>query len=79
MSTNTTQRLLLEGVTDAVGFIGGALLGYGIGHLLGWDIFAEGYGSTTIGAILLVGLGGGMGRAAARRWRMARSATASKE
>ncbi|MDR6212733.1 hypothetical protein [Paracidovorax wautersii] len=65
------QRLLLEGVSDAVGFVGGALLGYWIGHLLGFDIFAEGYGAASLLGIALVGLGGGLGLHGARRWRAA--------
>ena len=61
--------LLLEGLSDAVGFIGGALAGYWAGVLLGLDIFAAGYGPGQIGAIALVGLGGGGGLHLARRWR----------
>jgi len=67
------NKLLLEGVSDAVGFIGGALAGFWVGQLLGWDIFAEGYGGASIGAILLVGLGGGGGLQLARLWRSRRS------
>ncbi len=63
------SKLLLEGVSDAVGFIGGALAGYWIGQFLGWDIFSEGYSSASIGAIALVGLGGGGGLQLARLWR----------
>ena len=63
-----TNKLLLEGLSDAIGFVGGALAGYWIGHLLGWDIFSEGYDNASIGAILLVGLGGGLGLQGARRW-----------
>ncbi|MFN4350225.1 MAG: hypothetical protein ACK4F6_05425 [Hylemonella sp.] len=63
-----TNKLLLEGLSDAVGFVGGALAGYWAGHLLGWDLFAEGYSNASIGAILLVGLGGGLGLQGARRW-----------
>jgi len=62
-------QLLLEGVSDAVGFIGGALAGYWLGQLLGWDIFSEGYNRASIGAIALVGLGGGGGLQLARLWR----------
>jgi len=62
-------KLLLEGVSDAVGFIGGALAGYWIGQMLGWDIFSEGYSGASIGAIALVGLGGGGGLQLARLWR----------
>lgn len=63
------KSLLIEGLSDAIGFIGGALLGYWIGRLLGLDIFAEGYGNSAIGGIVLVGLGGGLGLQLARRWR----------
>lgn len=66
---SSAQKLLLEGVSDAVGFIGGALVGYWIGQSLGWDIFSEGYSGTSVGAILLVGLGGGGGLQLARLWR----------
>ncbi|GAB3489649.1 hypothetical protein GCM10027399_05810 [Curvibacter fontanus] len=68
-----TNKLLLEGLSDAVGFVGGALAGYWAGILLGWDIFAEGYGGTSIVAIVLVGLGGGLGLQGARRWRARKS------
>jgi len=60
---------LLEGLTDAIGFMVGALLGYGIGAALGLDLFAPGYGTGSIIAIMLVGLGGGMGLQAARHFR----------
>lgn len=60
---------LLEGLTDAIGFIVGALLGFGLGVALGLNLFAEGYGTGSIVAILLVGLGGGMGLQAARHFR----------
>jgi hypothetical protein len=60
---------LIEGLSDAVGFVGGALLGFWIGRLIGWDIFAPGYGNASIGGIVLVGFGGGLGLQLARRWR----------
>ena len=63
------NNLLLEGISDAVGFVGGALLGFWAGHLLGVDIFAPGYGTASIVGIALVGLGGGLGLQGARRWR----------
>ena len=62
------KSLLVEGLTDAVGFVGGALLGFWVGSLLGLDIFSEGYDSASIFAILLVGLGGGLGLQLARGW-----------
>jgi hypothetical protein len=64
--------LLLEGLADAVGFVGGSLLGYWLGLAFGLDIFDAGYSNASIGAILLVGLGGGIGLQLARRWRAAR-------
>ena len=69
---SNAQQLLLEGSSDAVGFVGGALLGWGAAHLLGFDLFAPGYGTGSIAAIALVGLGGGLGLQLARRWRRSR-------
>jgi len=62
------KSLFTEGLSDAIGFVGGALLGFWLGRLLGLDIFAAGYGNASIGGILLVGLGGGGGLQLARRW-----------
>jgi hypothetical protein len=73
------NNLWLEGLSDAVGFVGGALLGFWIGRLLGLDIFAPGYGNASMGAILLVGLGSGLGVKLARMWRAAQIAKATKE
>jgi hypothetical protein len=67
------NNLWLEGVSDAIGFVGGALLGFWVGRLLGLDIFAPGYGNASIGGIVLVGLGGGLGLQVARRWRAKQS------
>ena len=63
-----TRNLWVEGISDAVGFVGGALLGFWTGRLIGWDVFASVYGTDSIGGILLVGLGGGIGLQLARRW-----------
>jgi hypothetical protein len=59
-------KQLAEGLSDAVGFVVGSLLGYGLGQLLGLQLFAEGYSSNSMVAIALVGLGGGLGLQAAR-------------
>jgi hypothetical protein len=67
------NKLLLEGLSDAIGFVGGALLGFWAGRWLGLDIFAAGYTNASIGGIVLVGLGGGLGLQLARRWRASRS------
>jgi hypothetical protein len=60
---------LVEGLTDAAGFVVGSLLGYGLGQLLGLQLFAEGYSAGSMVAIALVGLGGGLGLQAARFFR----------
>ena len=60
------NTMLLEGLTDAFGFVAGALLGYGAGHLLGLNIFDLGYSTSSIFGIVLIGMGGGAGLQAAR-------------
>ncbi|MEO8119122.1 MAG: hypothetical protein ABI606_07345 [Rhodoferax sp.] len=67
------KSLLIEGLSDAIGFIGGALLGFWIGRLLGLNIFSEGYDNASVAGIVLVGLGGGIGLQLARRWRKRRN------
>jgi hypothetical protein len=62
-----TKQLLKEGLIDAVGFVVGSLVAFFVGRMLGLDLFDEGYGIKSTGAILLAGLGGGLGVAAARR------------
>jgi hypothetical protein len=66
-----SRHLLKEGLSDAIGFVGGALAAYWIARWLGLDLFAEGYNGGSIGAIVAIGLGGGLGLQAARRWRAA--------
>lgn len=63
------KSMLVEGLSDAIGFVGGALLGWWIGRLLGFNIFDPGYSNNSIFGIVLVGLGGGLGLQLARRWR----------
>jgi hypothetical protein len=62
----------LDGMVDAAGFLVGALLGFGLGRLVGFDVFAEGYGTGTIIGIALVGVGGGVGVQLSRAWRRSR-------
>jgi hypothetical protein len=73
------RNLLLEGISDALGFVGGALVGYWVGRLLGWNIFAAGYGNESIGGIVLVGLGGGLGLQLARRWQASQQSNSESE
>jgi hypothetical protein len=65
----STPNPFIEGISDAVGFVGGALAGYWAGKLLGLNIFSAGYDNASIGGILMVGLGGGAGLHLARFWR----------
>jgi uncharacterized membrane protein len=74
-----SRNLLAEGLSDAVGFVGGALLGFWAGRLIGWNIFAAGYGNDSIGGIVLVGLGGGLGLQLARRWQAQQAAAKSQD
>ena len=65
--------LLVEGLTDAIGFVAGVLLAWLVGLLFGFNPVAEGYGGSAIGGILLAGVGGGIGLQLARRWRASRT------
>lgn len=65
------NRMLKQGLSDAVGFVGGALAGYWLSKFMGWELFAEGYGGTSIMGILAVGLSGGAGLHLARIWQKA--------
>ncbi|WP_298211811.1 hypothetical protein [Acidovorax sp.] len=77
--TQPTTPSLADGIADAVGFVGGALAGFWLGQWLGLDIFAPGYGNTTLIGIALVGLGGGLGLHAAKRWQASRRGKPSKD
>jgi len=61
------KRALIEGLTDAAGFVVGALAGALLGRLLGWDFMAPGYSMSSVVAIVLVGLFAGLGVWVARR------------
>jgi hypothetical protein len=51
----------IHGVTDACGFIGGALGGLFLGQAFGFDVFAPGYTNNSMVGIVLCGVGGGLG------------------
>jgi hypothetical protein len=59
----------IEGATDAIGFVAGAFGGYGLGLVLGFDVFSPGYETSGIVGIVLVGIGGGPGLQIARATR----------
>ena len=65
--------LLIEGLSDAIGFVGGALAAYWLGKLFGFDPLAAGYGGNAIAGIILAGVGGGIGLQLARHWRRSRA------
>ena len=71
------KSLLIEGLVDAAGFVGGSLLGYGLGLVIGVELMAPGYSNATIVAIVLVGLGGGLGLQLARRLRAGNNGTSN--
>ncbi|HYP83367.1 hypothetical protein [Variovorax sp.] len=68
--TPSTGRLLVQGLSQALGFFLGALLGRYAGLLFGFDAFEPGTGYTgpAMAGIALIGLGGGGGVQAARLW-----------
>lgn len=68
-----------DGISDAVGFVGGALIGFWLGQWFGLDIFAPGYGTPALLGIALVGLGGGLGLHAAKRWQASRRSKPAKD
>ena len=67
------NKLLLEGLTDAAGFVVGGLLGFAArpAARIG-PACADGYGGAPSRGIVLAGLGGGAGVQIARRLRAAR-------
>ena len=73
-----TPPSLAEGISDAIGFVGGALAGFWLGQWLGMDIFAPGYGNKSLVGIVRVGLGAGLGLHAARRWQTSRRNSSDK-
>jgi hypothetical protein len=67
------REALVEGVSDAAGFVLGALAGWLLGRLLGFDALAGGAwdGRATIGLVFVLA-GCGAGKWAANRWRAKR-------
>jgi hypothetical protein len=63
-----TKNALGEGLVDALGFVAGAMAGGLIARAFGLDFLTEqGWGTGSIAGILLVGLGAGLGKTAARK------------
>ena len=68
-----TKQLLIEGLSDAVGFVGGALAGYWLARVVGFDAFTPGYSTESIVGIVAITVGSGAGLRLARRWRSTQS------
>ncbi|MBG9389501.1 hypothetical protein [Caenimonas aquaedulcis] len=62
--------LLAEGLTDAIGFVTGALIAYAVSDFFGFNPLAA--GDRAIVGLVLCGIGGGAGVQLARRWRASR-------
>ena len=73
------KSLLMDGLADAVGFVGGSLMAFWLGRLLGLNIFDAGYSNSTIFGIVLIGLGGGFGLQVARRVRATHRAKQARD
>ncbi len=62
------NRAMREGLADAVGFVGGALLGWWAGWQFGIDFIASpDWNATQMLGLLLIVAGCGLGRWAARK------------
>lgn len=74
MPAPTPREALTEGLSDAVGFVLGALAGWQVGRLLGFDALAPGDFDVRSGiGVAFVMLGCGAGKWAANRWRAGRA------
>ena len=64
---------LSEGLVDAAGFLGGALIGWQVGRWLGFDVLAPGdwTARTLVGWLILLA-GCGAGKWVSLRWRAGR-------
>ncbi|HSW06521.1 hypothetical protein [Aquabacterium sp.] len=68
------REALIEGLSDAAGFVLGALAGWQLGRLLGFDVFASaGWDARAMVGVVLIALGCGAGKWAAMRWRAGRN------
>ena len=66
-SEETLKQLLIEGLTDFLGFAGGAFLSYWVGTLLGFDMAVAGNTSNVgIISVVVMLISGGLGLKLAR-------------
>lgn len=71
--------LLTRALADAVGFVGGALAGYWLARVAGIDALRDLQSNAGVLAIAAIGLCGGIGLGAARRWRAGRNADVARK
>ena len=72
-SDKTLNQLLVEGLTDCIGFASGAFLCYWIGTMAGFNMAMAGNTSNAgILSVVFMLLGGGLGLKLARRFRSTR-------
>ena len=78
--SQTPADALREGLVDALGFVGGALLGWQVGRWLGFDVLAPGdwTARTLLGWLILLA-GCGLGKWASLRWRARRAAAKTNQ
>ena len=66
-SEKTLKQLLIEGLTDFLGFAGGAFMSYWVGTLLGFDMAVAGNTSNVgIISVVVMLISGGLGLKLAR-------------
>lgn len=63
------KKGLIDGVYDAFGFVVGGCAGLLVARVFGFDLFAQGYTTSSMVAIVLVGLGSGLGLRLVRKYR----------
>ncbi|MBS1174445.1 MAG: hypothetical protein H6R05_576 [Burkholderiaceae bacterium] len=63
------KKGLIDGVYDAFAFVVGGCVGLLVSQMLGFDLFAQGYTTSSMAAIVLVGLGAGLGLRLVRKYR----------
>lgn len=59
---------VLRLLADVIGFIVGALVGYALARVAGIDVLRNLQDNASVLGIAAIGLGGGVGIGAARRW-----------
>ena len=72
LAANTAGISFAKAVVLVTGASDPSSIGFAIARVLGMDPLAAGYGNSSVGGIVLCGLGGGAGVHLARRWRAAR-------